>query len=146
MVSHNNAVKTRGRPFERGNTGRPRGARHKTTLAIEALLEGQHEALTQKAVSMALEGDVTALRLCLDRLAPARRDVPVSIELPPVANAADLVLASSMVIASASKGEISPSDAGALMALLNTHQRLVETLELEARLEKLEQRATAAGR
>ena len=37
--------------------GRPRGARHKTTLAIEALLEGQHEALTQKAIDLALAGD-----------------------------------------------------------------------------------------
>lgn len=31
----------RGRPFEKGNPGRPRGSRNKTTAALEALLDGQ---------------------------------------------------------------------------------------------------------
>jgi hypothetical protein len=50
--------------------GRPVGSRHKTTLAIEALLEGEAEGLTRKAIEMALSGDMIALRLCLDRIAP----------------------------------------------------------------------------
>jgi hypothetical protein len=52
--------------------GRPKGSRNKTTLAIEALLEGEAEALTRKAIERALEGDMAALRLCMDRLAPPR--------------------------------------------------------------------------
>ena len=36
--------------------GRPAGSRHKTTLAIEALLEGEAEALTRKAIDMAMNG------------------------------------------------------------------------------------------
>jgi hypothetical protein len=71
-LSGNNAVKTRGRPFPKGNPGRPKGARHKATVAAEALLDGQAEALTQKAVDAALEGDTTALRLCLDPAAVGR--------------------------------------------------------------------------
>ncbi len=39
------------------------GARHKATVAAEALLDGEAEALTRKAVEMALAGDGTALRL-----------------------------------------------------------------------------------
>jgi hypothetical protein len=88
-----NAPKTRGKPFETGNPGRPRGARHRTTLAIEALLDGQHAALTKAAIDKALTGDPTALRLCLDRLAPPRRDAPVSFEMPPIATVADTVAA-----------------------------------------------------
>ena len=65
--------------FAKGNAinlaGKPKGPRHKTTLAIEALLEGEAEALTRKAVELALEGDVTALRLCLDRIARRARTV-----------------------------------------------------------------------
>jgi len=38
-------------------------------------LEGEAEALTRKAVELALEGDVTALRLCLDRIARRARTV-----------------------------------------------------------------------
>ena len=37
--------------FQKSNAGRPKGARNKKTLAIESLLEGQSEALTQTAIS-----------------------------------------------------------------------------------------------
>ncbi len=40
--------------FASGNPGRPKGARHKVTRAIEALLEGQSEQLTQVAIDKAL--------------------------------------------------------------------------------------------
>ena len=48
-TARNNAGTTRGRPFQLGNPGRPKGARHRTTLAMQALLEGEGEALTRKA-------------------------------------------------------------------------------------------------
>ena len=60
---------TRFEPGQSGNpSGRPRGSRNATTLALEALLDGQAEALTQKAIDLALTGDMAALRLCLDRI------------------------------------------------------------------------------
>ena len=67
--------------FTSGNTGRPKGARNKKTLAIESLLEGQAEALTQKAISKASDGDGLALRLCIERVAPAAKGKPVSFPL-----------------------------------------------------------------
>ena len=75
--------------FGPGNRGKPKGARHAITRAVEELLEGQAEVLTQKAVDRALEGDVTALRLCIDRIAPARKDAPVSFDLPSMQSALD---------------------------------------------------------
>jgi hypothetical protein len=72
----NNAGRTRGRPFAPGNPGKPKGARHKATLAVDALLDGEADAITRKAIEMAKEGDTVALRLCLDRIAPARKDRP----------------------------------------------------------------------
>ncbi|WP_233999345.1 DUF5681 domain-containing protein, partial [Erythrobacter sp. HI0063] len=49
------------KPGQSGNpAGRPVGARHATTLAVEALLEGEHEKLTRTAIDKALEGDTTA--------------------------------------------------------------------------------------
>jgi Family of unknown function (DUF5681) len=64
-------------PFEPGRSGNPagkaRGTRNKVTLAIEALLDGEAEALTRKAIEIAKGGDLAALRLCLDRLAPPRK-------------------------------------------------------------------------
>ena len=75
--------------FGSGNTGRPKGARNKKTLAVESLLEGQAEALTQTAISKALDGDSVALKLCLDRIAPAPKDNMVQFSSPPMVTASD---------------------------------------------------------
>jgi hypothetical protein len=126
-------------PGRSGNpAGKPKGARHKTTLAIEALLDGQAEALTQKAVELALQGDGPALRLCLDRIAPPRKDAPISFDLPAVKSAADAVNASSALLDAVAAGEVTPDEGGRVMALLTAHKGLVETAELEKRIEALE--------
>ena len=72
--------------FAAGNSGRRKGSRNKATIAIESLLQGQAEALTQTAVTKALEGDSLALRLCMERIAPAPKDQPVSFSLPKMNN------------------------------------------------------------
>jgi hypothetical protein len=46
---------------------RKAGTRHKATQAALALLSGEMDGLTRKAVELALAGDVAALRLCLGR-------------------------------------------------------------------------------
>jgi Family of unknown function (DUF5681) len=78
------------RPGESGNpAGRPKGSRNKTTLALEALLEGEAENITRKVIELAKAGDVPAIRLCLDRLLPMRRDRPATFEVPSIQNAED---------------------------------------------------------
>jgi uncharacterized protein DUF5681 len=124
--------------FAAGNSGKPKGARHKFTLAIEALLEGQGEALTQKAVDMALEGDTTALRLCLERIAPARKDAPVSFDLPPIESASQASEAAQAVIQAVSNGEVTPLEGATLMGLVEQYRRCLETTELEGRIAALE--------
>ena len=136
--------KTNGRQsdgkFAPGNDlgGRTPGSRNKATLAVEALMEGEHEALTRAAIDKALEGDVTALRLCLDRIAPARKDAPITFTLGPIKTAQDVVAASSSLLAELAAGEVTPDEAGRVMSLLSAHKALVETGELEARIEALE--------
>jgi hypothetical protein len=141
-VAESTPPKQRGKPFKPGQSGnpagRPRGARHRVTLAIEALLEGQHEALTQAAIAKALEGDMTAMRLCLDRLAPPRKDAPIAFTLPPIRTAADAVSASSALLAAVATGDVTPDEAGRVMALLGSHKALLETGDLERRIEALE--------
>lgn len=139
-TARKNAEKTRGRPFEPGNPGRRPGARHKVTRAVEALLEGQHEALTQKAIDKALEGDTVALRLCLDRIAPPRKDAPIAIDLPTVTSASDAVAASAALLAGVASGEVTPGEAGPVMALLVAHKSIVEAGDLESRIAALEEK------
>lgn len=128
--------------FAPGNQigGKPKGARSKVTRAIEALLEGEHEALTRKAIDKALEGDSVALRLCLDRLAPPRKDSAIEFELPPVKSAEDAVAASAALLGAVAAGEVTPDEAGRVMALLVSHKAIVEAGDLERRIAELEAR------
>jgi hypothetical protein len=108
------------------------------TRAIEELLEGEGEALTRKAIEKALEGDIVALRLCLDRIAPPRKDAPVSIALPPVKSAADAVGASAALLDAVAAGEVTPDEAARVMVLLTGHKSIVEAGDLESRITALE--------
>jgi hypothetical protein len=110
-VTSNKSTDTpRGRPFEKGKsgnpTGRPLGARNRTTIAAEALLDGEAEALTRKAVELALSGDMNALRLCLDRLIPPRREPPLDIEVRKLESIHDARYAVADIIAAAAAGKI----------------------------------------
>jgi hypothetical protein len=90
------AVKQRRRPFSKGQpgnpAGKPKGVRNRATLAAEVLLEGEAKALTRKAIELGLAGDTTALRLCLERLIPPRKDRAVSLDLPPIRSAREIVV------------------------------------------------------
>jgi hypothetical protein len=129
--------------FLPGNPGRPPGARHRATLAALALLDGEAERLSRKAVEMALEGDVTALRLCLERIAPPRKDAPIRLpDLPPIETMADALAALDAVIAGMARGDVTPAEAAAAAGLLETRRRMVETSEIEQRIAALERKAT----
>ena len=130
---------TRFKPGQSGNPhGRPVGSRHKTTLAIDALLGGEAENLTRKAIQMALSGDTVALRLCLDRLSPARKDRPVAFALPAIESTADVVKASAALLHAVASGELTPSEAAELGRLVEAHVRAIELTDVQARLEALE--------
>jgi len=124
--------------FGPGNSGKPKGARHKATQAALALLDGEAEALTRQAVTMALGGDTTALRLCLERIAPPRRDAPVTFDLPPMETARDAAKAAGAVLGAVAHGDLTPTEGAHIMALVETYRRTLETTELEARLAALE--------
>ena len=126
--------------FSTGNSGRPKGSRNKTTIAIEKLLQGQAEALTQTAVTKALEGDTVALRLCMERIAPAPKDQPVSFSMRKMNNALDASEAAGSVLAAVGKGELTPIEATRVMGLIDSYRRILELTEIEQRLQALEHR------
>jgi hypothetical protein len=57
------------------------------------------EAISRKAIEKALEGDTTALRLCLERIYPPRKSRPVALKLPAIETADDVAKAHGTVIA-----------------------------------------------
>ena len=124
--------------FSEGNAGRPKGSRNKATIAIESLLQGQAEALTQTAITKALDGDSIALRLCMERIAPAPKDQPVSFSLRKMKNALDASEAAGSVLTAVSDGKLTPIEATRVMALIDSYRRTLELTEIEERLRVLE--------
>ena len=102
--------------FTSGNSVRPKGVRNKNTLAIESLLEGQAEALTQTAISR----DSMALRLCMERIAPAPKDNSISFTLPQMNNALDASQTAGSVLTAVSEGNLTPIKATRVMGLVDS--------------------------
>ena len=124
---------------ECGNpAGRPRGSRNRATLLMESLLADDAEAIGRKAVEMAKGGDMAAIRLCMDRLAPARKGEPVAFELPPLDKAADSVAAAATIVAGVAAGELTPSEGADLAKVIDVYVRAIATKAFDERLTKLE--------
>ncbi|NQY38964.1 MAG: hypothetical protein HRT80_02600 [Henriciella sp.] len=140
MTSDRNNGRNTDGTFAKGNMGRPKGARHKSTLATLALIDGEAEALTCKAIELALSGDVTALKLCLERLAPPRKETPVQFDLPPLEGAAAAVAAFQSILGGVANGNLTPSEASKLAVLVEGYRKALETEEFEHRLDALEER------
>ena len=124
-----NATNTRGRPFKPGNAGRPTGARNRATLTAEALLEGEAEALTRKAVELALGGNAFALKLCLERILPPRRERDVALNLPTLRTPADVGEVSAAILAAVTNGEITLGEAAELARLVADHVSALQSSE-----------------
>jgi len=120
--------------------GKPKGTRHKITQAAEALIEGEAEAITRKAIELAKAGDTVALRLVLDRILPLRKGRPVDLDLPAVKQVADLLIACETITAAMAKGDITPDEAATVVNVIETARRTIETVDLERRLGVLEAR------
>jgi Family of unknown function (DUF5681) len=132
----------RGRPFEKGRSGNPggrrTGSRNKATLAAAALLEGEAAALTRKAVELALVGDPTAMRLCLERILPPCRERSVEFALPPIESAADIAGAMKAVTGALAEGAITPSEAERIAAVVDIFVRAIDTSDFDRRLQEPE--------
>ncbi|MGY4237299.1 hypothetical protein ACVIIW_006246 [Bradyrhizobium sp. USDA 4449] len=102
-------------------------------------MDGEAEGLTRKAIELALEGDLTALRLCLERVCPPRKDRPVPFASPAISTAADAVQAVGAIVQAVAAGELTPSEAGELTKIIEGYARILEVADHEQRLKKLEE-------
>lgn len=119
-----NAPKTRGKPFQPGNLGRACGARDMATLLAERLMQDDTENIVNAVLTAARSGDMTAARIVLDRIAPARRDNPAPFDLPKIKRPADAVAASAAILSAVANGSMTPGDAGEISKLTDVSGRL----------------------
>jgi hypothetical protein len=129
--------------FRKGRSGnpagRPRGSRNFATLAVETLLSGEAERLTRKCIDLALSGDTVALKLCLERIYPARKDRPVTFALPPITSARDAADIAAAVAQAVAAGRITPSEAAEIGKVIEIYVKAYQTAELDDRTARVEQ-------
>ena len=130
------------KPGRSGNpSGKPRGTRNKTTLAIEVLLDGEAQAITRKAIEMAKAGDGTAMRLVMERLIAPRRDRAVPFALTKVQSPTDALGAAASVLEAVADGKLTPSEAAELSKIIDSFVRVAEAADLAQRIKRLEELA-----
>jgi hypothetical protein len=140
-VNKLNPRSTRGK-FSAGTSGnpsrRPLGSRNKATLLVEQMIEGEAEQLTRKVLELALGGDLTALRLCMERLVPPRKDRPIHLDLPPIDTVAQIPAAMTSVAMAIGEGRITPNEGEVLANLLVIQKNVIVTATLEQRIGRIE--------
>lgn len=142
MAEPDNAGQKQGGRFRRGVSGnpagKPKGTRHKVTQLAEKLMQDDAENIVNAVLKAARNGDMTAARLVLDRIAPARRDNPVRFELPEIGTAAEAAKAMGALVAAVAAGELTPSEAEQVAKIVDAYVRSLEANDFEARLQALE--------
>jgi hypothetical protein len=129
--------------FEKGQSGnpagRPPGARNRTTTMAEEMLRGEAEELMRIVIEKAKAGDMTALRLCLERIAPPNRRRAVEVELPEMRTMGDATEALGRLATAAAAGAITPADASEMQKVIMGFGGMLVATTFEQRLAKLEQ-------
>ncbi len=140
-VSENSKRKqpSRFQPGQSGNpAGKPKGTRHRATEMIETLMAGDADAIARSVVNKAIDGDMTAARLVLDRIAPPRKGRSVTLDLPQINGLSDLAMAQGVVIKAVAEGDISPEEATDISRVLEATGTSIERRDLETRIAALE--------
>jgi hypothetical protein len=130
--------------FAKGVSGNPSG-RAKLSPELRAMLQDNSEKAIKAIVRFVDDADpriaLKAAELLLDRNFGKPQTASEAIELP---NTGDTTTAEGLLklhgamIAAAASGKVALAEAREFSALLESHRRLVETVDLETRLSKLE--------
>ena len=103
--------------------------RHRRTLIAQALLDSEAETITRKCIDLALEGDPTALKLCLERLVPPCKELPVEFKMPALGSVTDVAAVMTAIMQAASEGKILLSQAVEFVKLLDAYTKMVNFAE-----------------
>jgi hypothetical protein len=127
-------------PGNKFSKGRKTGSRHGATILLEKMMADDGEEIVRAVIDAAKGGDMSAARLILDRIAPPAKDRTISVHLPPVETAADVVQASAAILQATADGELSPAEGTALAGLVEQHRKSIEMADIAARLTAIEER------
>ena len=118
-------------------SGRPVGSLNKSTLAAQ-LLQNESGVLVQTLIDLAKQGNVLALRVCIERFVPVCKERSISLELEPAASFADLPKTFQSVFTAVAEGRITPAEGETLTNMLHLQAQTAESIQMEQRLQALE--------
>ena len=134
-------------PFQKGQSGnpagRPRGIVNRATALAQNLLSERAEGIARKVIALAEEGDMAAIRVCMERLVPPIKHQPVAVELPPLEKAADSVEALASIAAAVAAGDLTAAEAAELAKVVEVYVGALASRAFEERLSALEKGSTA---
>jgi hypothetical protein len=120
-------------PFQPGQSGnpagRPRGARNRTTVLVESLIESDAEAFARQFVAQAKAGNARALALLMGVILPKRKGAPVEIDLPALKQASDAPVAIAAILAAVCAGELTPEEGTSLTRMVQAFLRVEQMAE-----------------
>lgn len=135
--------KPRGKPFAKGVSGnpagRPQGARNRSTALRDLISDDQSEAILNTMIKAAMDGNLTAARYLLDRVAPASHSQSIMIDLPPIETVEAGAQAIDATLKAVGQGDITLNEAKEIIELIKDRIKLIETVGFEQRLLKVEQ-------
>jgi hypothetical protein len=129
-------------PFQKGQSGnpagRPRGIVNRATALAQNLLSERAEGIARKVIELAEEGDMAAIRVCMERLVPPIKHQPVAVELPPIEKPADSVEALASIAAAVAAGDLTAAEAAELAKVVDVYVRALDSKGFDERLSALE--------
>ena len=123
--------------FVKGQSGNPKGRpkRIATHENLRQSIEQHAPEILAALLEQAKAGDTAAAKLLLDRCIPTLRPSDATVTLP---HADTLAGKGEAVIAALSDGELPPDVAAVMMHALQSLAKVIETSELQRRIEALE--------
>lgn len=118
---------------------RPKGSKNKWKPDV---LVKSKEKLQRKAVQMALNGNETCMRICMDRLYPRLRNIAAPVKIK--TGSTDPAVQAVAIVSEALSGKLSPDVLREFLGALADLVRIKEFSEVEARLLALESRKDKA--
>jgi len=122
-------------------SGRPRGSKNKITLQAERLLLDEHEVITRTAIELAKNKNLSAIKICLDRIIPVRKSIPIRLAgMPEPKSLGAFNELTIFILRAICKGQISTSDGINLSSVADKHFKALEMGDVIKRLDDLEER------
>jgi hypothetical protein len=106
--------------------------------SLDEVFAREAEAITRKAVELALEGNPAMIKLVLERIAPLRKGRRIPFELPEINSAQDVAGAYKALRKALAEGELSPEEAAEVAKVIQGAASAIEQVQWEERISRLE--------